>query len=90
MRILPMAFVLYKKYGIHITKSKRAMEDIHKISGLTHRHPLTQSACGIYLAIVVRTLNGYDSIPAEWVNALANKELIEDCIVEFEGFVNNI
>lgn len=58
MRILPMAFVLYGKYGIHITRSKRAMEDIHKISGMTHRHPLAQSACGIYLAIAVRILNG--------------------------------
>ena len=60
MRFLPMAFVLYKKYGIHITRSKRAMEDIHKISGLTHRHPLAQSACGIYLAIAVRILDGYE------------------------------
>ena len=31
MRILPMAFVLYGKYGTKITESKRAMEDIHKI-----------------------------------------------------------
>ena len=60
MRILPMAFVLYQKYDIHITKSKRAMEDIHKISGLTHRNPLAQSACGIYLAIAVRILDGYE------------------------------
>lgn len=60
MRVLPMAFVLYKNYGIHITKSKRAMEDIHKISELTHRHPLAQSACGIYLAIAVRILDGYE------------------------------
>lgn len=60
MRILPMAFVLYGKYGIHITESKRAMEDIHKISGLTHRHPLAQSACGIYLAIACRILAGYE------------------------------
>jgi len=58
MRILPMAFVLYKKYGIHITKSKRAMEDIHKISGLTHRHPLAQSACGIYVNIACHILAG--------------------------------
>lgn len=59
MRILPMAFVLYQKCGVRITESKRAMEDIHKISGLTHRHPLAQSACGIYLAIAVRLLDGY-------------------------------
>lgn len=60
MRILPLAFVLYGRYGIHITRSKRAMEDIHKISGLTHRHPLAQSACGIYLAVSVRLLAGYE------------------------------
>ena len=60
MRILPMAFVLYGKYGKDITKHKKAMEDIHKISGLTHRHPLAQSACGIYLAIAVRILDGYE------------------------------
>lgn len=59
MRILPMAFVLYGKYGKDITKHKKAMEDIHKISGMTHRHPLAQSACGIYLAIAVRILDGY-------------------------------
>lgn len=60
MRILPMAYVLYGKYGKNITKHKKAMEDIHKISGLTHRHPLAQSACGIYLAIAVRILAGYE------------------------------
>lgn len=59
-----MAFVLYGKYGKEITKHKRAMKDIHKISGLTHRHPLAQSACGIYLAIAVRILNGEQLIPA--------------------------
>lgn len=60
MRILPLAFVLYGKYGKDITKHKKAMEDIHKISGLTHRHPLAQSACGIYLAIAVRILDSYE------------------------------
>ena len=30
MRILPMAFVLYGKYGKNITNHKKAMEDIHK------------------------------------------------------------
>jgi len=74
MRILPMAFVLYQKYGIRITESKRAMEDIHKISGLTHRHPLAQSACGIYHAIAVRLLDGYSMRAAiqEGVTAALN------------------
>ena len=64
MRILPMAFVLYGKYGKDITKHKRAMEDIHKISGLTHRHPLARSACGIYLSIACHILDGEQLIPA--------------------------
>ena len=64
MRILPMAFVLYGKYGKEITKHKRAMEDIHKISGLTHRHPLARSACGIYLSIACHILDGEQLIPA--------------------------
>ena len=58
IRILPMAFVLYGKYGKNITKHKKAMEDIHKISGLTHRHPLAQSACGIYISIACHILAG--------------------------------
>jgi len=58
MRILPLAFVLYGKYGKDITKHKKAMEDIHKISGLTHRHPLAQSACGIYISIACHLLAG--------------------------------
>jgi len=58
MRILPMAYILHKRYAADITSHKRAMEDIHKLSGLTHRHPLAQSACGIYLAIACRLLDG--------------------------------
>lgn len=60
MRILPMAFVLHETYGTHITGYAKAMEDIHKVSALTHRHPLAQSACGIYTAIAVRLLDGYE------------------------------
>ncbi|HJB54037.1 MAG TPA: ADP-ribosylglycohydrolase family protein, partial [Candidatus Oscillibacter pullicola] len=40
MRILPAAFVLYGKYGKNVAASSRAMQEIHRISALTHRHPL--------------------------------------------------
>lgn len=33
---------------------------------------------------------GYESIPAEWVDALVNKELIEDCIHGMEEYVNGL
>lgn len=94
MRILPMAFVLYGKYGKDITKHKRAMEDIHKISGLTHRHPLAQSACGIYLAIAVRLLDGYELQKAiqEGVNAAldwyGSHHRFTDCVNFWERISN--
>lgn len=62
MRILPLAFVLYGKYGKNVAYSSQAMADIHTISGLTHRHPLAQSACGIYLSIACHILGG-ETIP---------------------------
>ncbi len=58
MRILPMAFVLYQKYGADLTMWTKAMELIHKISALTHRHSIAQSACGIYINIATRLLDG--------------------------------
>lgn len=62
MRILPVAFVLYGKCGKIVAESTRAMQEIHKLSGLTHRHPLAQSACGIYVSIACCTLDG-ETIP---------------------------
>ena len=38
------------------------MQEIHKISGLTHRHPLAQSACGIYVSIPCHILDD-ETIP---------------------------
>lgn len=57
MRILPLAFELYRVYGPNLTASTKAMEMIHRISGLTHRHALAQSACGIYLCVAVKLLD---------------------------------
>ena len=56
MRILPLAYELYAAYGAHIASSTQAMSEIHKVSGLTHRHPVAQSACGIYVCIAARLL----------------------------------
>ena len=38
------------------------MQEIHKISGLTHRHPLAPSACGIYVSIPCHILDD-ETIP---------------------------
>jgi len=58
MRILPMAYILHARYGAVLTAYSKPMELIHKVSGLTHRHPVAQSACGIYVNIAARLLDG--------------------------------
>ncbi|MEI8201206.1 MAG: ADP-ribosylglycohydrolase family protein [Eubacteriales bacterium] len=52
MRILPAAFYLYAHYGTDVMNDA-AMEIVHRISGLTHRHPRSLIACGIYVNIAV-------------------------------------
>lgn len=61
MRIFPMVYYVHlldSVPGADLTVSSRAMELIHKVSGLTHRHPIAQSACGIYINIAARLLYG--------------------------------
>ncbi len=52
MRILPISFYLYKKYGTEIANDE-AMSIIHRVSSLTHRHKRSHIACGIYIHIAV-------------------------------------
>lgn len=33
---------------------------------------------------------GYDNIPEEWINALVNRELIEECLGGMEEAVNSL
>ena len=60
MRILPMTFALYPLYGKDLTESGRVMELIYKISGLTHRHPVAQACCGVYVNIAAALFSGKD------------------------------
>lgn len=57
MRILPAAFYLFHKYKTDVMNDA-AMEIVHSISGLTHRHVRSQAACGIYVSIAVRLAAG--------------------------------
>lgn len=52
MRILPLAFC-------HETLNYADLLDVvHNISGLTHRHPRSLIACGIYISIAIELLHG--------------------------------
>ena len=56
MRIGPLALYLYNEAGINL--SSKALDTVHKISALTHGHPRSQMACGIYVFIAVQLIDG--------------------------------
>ena len=58
MRILPIAFYLFNRYGNSF--DDEAMNIIHNVSSLTHAHPRSLIACGIYCLIVAELLSGQD------------------------------
>ncbi|NLB20526.1 MAG: ADP-ribosylglycohydrolase [Clostridium sp.] len=56
MRILPILYYLKSVYGSDFSKNKEAFEVIHNISSLTHSHPRSLMACGIYILIASNLL----------------------------------
>src|SRR6056297_2864107 len=58
MRILPLVLYLRKKYGSEFTNIGEAMAIIDKVSSLTHAHKRSVIACGIFLSIASRLLDG--------------------------------
>ncbi len=58
MRILPVVYGLYICYGADLTAHQEAMDQIHLVSALTHAHPISLSACGIYILIAAKLLAG--------------------------------
>lgn len=59
MRILPLAYHLMVRYGSRFGEQDEAMRCIDLVSSLTHRHPISRVACGIYLNIAARLLLDY-------------------------------
>jgi len=58
MRILPLVFYLAARYGVNFHESSEAFEIIHNVSALTHGHPRSQLACGLYLSVAAVILSG--------------------------------
>ncbi len=52
MRILPMAY-LHKTVDL-----PNLIHRVHQVSGITHAHPRSQMACGIYICIAIALLEG--------------------------------
>lgn len=58
MRILPMAFYLHEVIGPDFPEKAEAYEAIHRASMVTHAHPVSQMACGLYCSIANALLCG--------------------------------
>ena len=52
MRILPVAL------RFHREPAKTFVDRIHRVSGITHRHPRSQMACGLFALVVGQLLEG--------------------------------
>ena len=60
MRILPLAFYLKTKYRENYTENVEVYQIIHNVSSLTHAHPKSLIACGIYLTVADNLFNAKD------------------------------
>lgn len=58
MRILPAVFYLRREYGAACMEKPEAFALIHNLSRLTHGHPISQIACGIYCDMANELMNG--------------------------------
>ncbi len=58
MRIAPLPLYLYNLYGADAMSENESFEIIHKVSRLTHAHPISLIGCDIYCAIMIEILKG--------------------------------
>lgn len=63
MRVLPLAFFLHRRFGPDFLQYPEAVSAVRSVSSLTHAHPRSVIACGIYLSIAGALLEGAD-LPA--------------------------
>ncbi len=59
MRILPLAYYLQKQVDRTVEDQ---MEEIHNVSALTHRHPISLIGCGIYIRVAMSLLEAASSL----------------------------
>ena len=57
MRISPMALYVYEKYDGQV-QADEPLQLVHTVSSLTHAHPRSLMACGIYVLVAAEILRG--------------------------------
>ncbi|MCR5046300.1 MAG: ADP-ribosylglycohydrolase family protein [Treponema sp.] len=58
MRISPLPFYLFQKFGEEAMRSDETFEIIHNVSSLTHAHPVSLVGCDIYCSVMIEILKG--------------------------------
>lgn len=82
MRILPAVFYLRARYGEKFSEEPAAYAVIHDLSKLTHAHPISQIACGIYCAVANELINGA-AIPDAVKNGIETAKKFYRSKIEF-------
>lgn len=78
MRTLPLAFHYFRHLDF-----PRLLDEVHQISAITHAHPRSQMACGLYVAIAIH-LYELDEPLAAYQQALQDVALVYDGSPFFE------
>lgn len=58
MRVLPAVFYLRRTYGLSCMEKPEALALVHDLSRLTHGHPISLIACGLYCMMANALMNG--------------------------------
>ncbi len=58
MRISPLVLYLQKLFEANAFDNNKAFEIVHNVSRLTHAHPIAFIGCDIYIAVLLKLLNG--------------------------------
>ena len=58
MRILPVVYREYAKYGKDAIGNPEVFAEIHNYSALTHAHPMSKMCCGMYATMAFALLSG--------------------------------
>ncbi|MDB9312326.1 ADP-ribosylglycohydrolase family protein [Spirulina sp. CS-785/01] len=87
MRILPLAFCY------PLVKFPQLIQRVHEVSCLTHAHPRSQMACGIYVSIAIGLLQGLSPFEAyqqgiEQIKPLYQNEPYQSQLSHFQRFLD--
>ena len=85
MRIAPLPFYLFQKYGPNALNSWKAVEIIHNVSRLTHAHYISLIGCDIYCAIMIEILTGVNKTDL-LKSALSKVEKYEEVHIKYCDF----